>query len=258
MFLYSPSSKWSAKSLVAVTAFASGTLLVHAQGAPAYGPPSANTVLHPPQTTHVVVVPSAAERPPVPYPFTIQRSHSYWQTHGFDLAASATGNFQQVVTEQRPSRTNPTESVGLLVNIREHPVSWFGLELNYGFNSFSQRYQSVATGASLGRILQNQHEATAGYVFHIKSPYVQPFFTLGGGASNFRPKGPNSQIANQWRGTYMYEVGFDFVPKKHPHFGLRIQEHGLFYKAPDFHIASLRSNGYIHQAKPSAGFFFRF
>lgn len=196
--------------------------------------------------------------PPVPYPYTVQRTHSYWQTHGFDLAASATGRYQQVVTDQNPALTNPTEGVGLLVNVREHPVSWFGLELNYSFQPYSERYSSATTGAAVGRLRQDQHEATAGYVFHFKVPGIQPFVTLGGGALNFRPAKGSAQFENQWRGTYMYEVGFDFVSRSHPHFGVRVQEHGLFYKAPDYHVASLRSNGYIHQAMPSAGIFYRF
>ncbi|MGI4827622.1 MAG: hypothetical protein ACRYFU_05445, partial [Janthinobacterium lividum] len=68
----------------------------------------------------------------------------------------------------------------------------------------------------------------------------------------------NPQYDNQWRGTYMYEVGFDFVSRSHPHFGVRVQEHGLFYKAPDYYVANFRSNGYVHQAMPSAGVFYRF
>jgi len=192
------------------------------------------------------------------YPYTIQRTHSYWQTHGFDFAASASGRYQQVVTDQSPSLTNPTEGVGLLVNVREQPVSWFGLELNYSYNHYGERFTSAATGTSIGRIQQDQHEATAGYILHIKAPGIQPFITLGGGGINFRGTKANPQYDNQWRGTYMYEVGFDLASRKHPHFGVRVQEHGLFYKAPDFHVANFRSNGYVHQALPSAGVFFRF
>jgi hypothetical protein len=192
------------------------------------------------------------------YPYTIQRTHSYWATHGFDLAASVNGRYQQVITDQRPALTNPTEGLGVLASVREQVVPWFGVELNYGFNHYSERFTSFTNGASIGRVQQDQHEATAGYILHIKAPGIQPFITLGGGGLNFRGTKANPQFGNQWRGTYMYEVGFDFISRKHPHFGVRVQEHGLFYKAPDFHVAELRSNGYIHQAMPSAGVFFRF
>lgn len=202
--------------------------------------------------------PQVSQGPTQVYPYTIQKTHSYWATHGFDLAASVNGRYQQTVTDQRPALTNPTEGLGVLVNVREQVVPWFGLEMNYGYNRYSERFNSAATGAAIGRLQQDQHEATAGYILHIKAPAVQPFITLGGGAINFRGTKANPQFDNQWRGTYMYEVGFDFVSRKSPHFGVRIQEHGLFYKAPDFHVASLRSNGYVHQAMPSAGVFFRF
>lgn len=202
--------------------------------------------------------PQSQGGPMAVYPFTIQRTHSYWQTHGFDFAASASGRYQQIVTSQQPARTNPTEGLGVLVNIREHPVPWFGLELNYGFNHYSERFTSASTGFAIGRLQQDQHEATAGYLLHIRAPGIQPFIALGGGGINFRGTHANPQYGNQWRGTYMYEVGFDFVSRNHPHFGVRVQEHGLFYKAPDYHIAGLRSNGYIHQAMPSAGLFYRF
>lgn len=192
------------------------------------------------------------------YPYTVQRTHNYWATHGFDLGASVNGRFQQVVTNQQPAQTDPTEGLGVLAQIRENPFPWFGLELNYGFNKYSERFTSTATGTAVGRFQQDQHEATAGYTFHFKTPGIQPFITVGGGGLNFRGTKANPQFDNQWRGTYMYEVGFDFVSRKHPHFGVRVQEHGLFYKAPDFYVATYRSNGYIHQAMPSAGLFYRF
>jgi hypothetical protein len=195
---------------------------------------------------------------PQAYPYVVQENHSYWHGHSVDIGASATGRYQQVVTNQQPAVTSPTEGVGALLNVRLHPVSWAGLEFNYSYNRFGQRFYSAATGAQTARIDQDEHEATAGYVIHIKSPYVQPFVVLGGGAINFRGTKANPQFDNQWRGTYMYEVGFDFVSKKAPHFGIRVQEHGLFYKAEDYHVANLRSNGYIHQAMPSAGIFYRF
>jgi hypothetical protein len=202
--------------------------------------------------------PQATQGPTQAYSYTIQRTHSYWATHGFDLAASVNGRYQQTVTDQQPALTNPTEGLGVLVNVREQVVPWFGLEMNYSYSRYSERFNSAATGLAIGRLQQDQHEATAGYILHIKAPGIQPFVTLGGGAINFRGTKANPQFDNQWRGTYMYEVGFDFVSRKQPHFGVRVQEHGLFYKAPDFHVASLRSNGYIHQAMPSAGVFFRF
>lgn len=182
----------------------------------------------------------------------------YLHTHGFDLAGSGTGRFQNDVTRQSPALAGSTQGVGFLANIREHPTSWFGLELNYGYNKYSEHYNSRVTGVGRTNLQIGQHEATAGYVFHIRTPYVQPFIVLGGGGVNFRGTESNPQIGNQWRGAAMYEVGLDFVSKRQPHVGFRVQEHGLFYKAPDFYVANLRSNSWVHQAAPSVGVFYRF
>lgn len=184
----------------------------------------------------------------------------YFHTHGFDLAGSGTGRYQTSVTHQSPYLAGNTEGVGFLANIREHPTSWFGLELNYGYNKYSEHYRVTAEGGPVTSVQLEQHEATAGYVFHIKTPWVQPFVVLGGGGIDFRPTPSSSAIVSndQWRGAAMYEVGLDFVSKRQPHVGFRLQEHGLFYKAPDFYVASFRSNGWVHQASPAAGVFYRF
>ncbi|MGI4831310.1 MAG: hypothetical protein ACRYFU_24485, partial [Janthinobacterium lividum] len=144
--------------------------------------------------------PALLAQGPQAYPYVVQEKGSYWHQHSFDLAGSAVGRFQQTVTTQQPSTTNPTEGVGALANVRLHPVSWAGLELNYSYNRFTNRYAPASTGTPVTRLQQSEHEATAGYVLHIKSPYVQPFVVLGGGGVNFRPTGANPQYANQWRG----------------------------------------------------------
>ena len=194
---------------------------------------------------------------PPTYPYIVQEKGSYWHGHAVDLAVSATGRFQQVVTTQQPNLTSPTEGVGVLTQLRAHPVSGFGLEVDYSYNRYTDRY-SPATGTPVTRVQQDQHEATAGYVFHFRAPYVQPFVVVGGGALYLKSIKPNLQYGDQWRGTYMYGVGFDFVSKKAPHLAFRVQEHGLFYKSQDFYQAELRSNGYIHEAMPSAGLVYRF
>ena len=256
------SLKIKARMVLSLSLFGAATLPIYAQGpsesatAPIASSSLDSQVPESPQTSFSPALPGQPSNQA--YPYVVQRTHSYWATHGFDLGVNVNGRYQQVVTDQRPALTNPTQGLGVLVNIRENPFPWFGLSLNYGYNRYSERFASAATGASIGRLQQDQHEATAGYIFHFKTRGIQPFITVGGGGLNFRGTKANPQISNQWRGTYMYEVGFDFVSRKHPHFGVRVQEHGLFYKAPDFRVANFRSNGYIHQALPSAGLFYRF
>ena len=191
-------------------------------------------------------------------------SHSYWHTHGFDLAALGTGRLQQNIDEQGPATVGQSFNTGFLANIREHPVSWAGIEFDYGYQKYSEHYRLGGT-VPYNRPV-SQQEATAGYVFHIKTPWVQPFVVLGGGGVYFRSlriqppagNGLNEPIGDQWRGTYMANIGFDFTSKHAKNFGIRIEEHSLFYKAPDFYNAQLRSNAWVHQAMPAAGFFYRF
>lgn len=182
----------------------------------------------------------------------------YLRTHGFDIAGMATGRYQTSVTHQSPNLAGTTNGVGFLGSVREHPVSWFGLELNYGYNRYTEHYRVTPAGGPVNYVQLQQNEATAGYVFHIKTPYVQPFVVLGGGGVNFSPILATTVLPSQWRGAAMYDVGLDFVPKRQPHVGFRIQEHGLFYKAPDFYVANYRSNSWVHQALPAAGVFYRF
>ncbi len=191
---------------------------------------------------------------------------SYFKTHGFDLAGNATGRYQTSITNQSPFAAGNTEGVGFLANIREHPVSWFGLELDYGYNKYTEHYRTLSLSTPGINVPVQQHEATAGYVFHVKTPVVQPFIVLGGGGVYFKSSriqppygtGLDQPRGDQWRGAAMYAVGVDFTSKKQPHLGMRIQEHGLFYKAPDFYTSYFRSNSWVHQALPSAGVFYRF
>ena len=197
---------------------------------------------------------------------TPPESHSYWHTHGFDLAGLGTGRLQQNIDQQGPATVGQSFNAGFLANIREHPVSWAGIEVDYGYQKYTEHYRLSPTGPSVAYQPIQQHEATAGYVFHIKAPWVQPFVVLGGGGVYFRSSrvqppagtGLDQPIGDQWRGAYMANVGFDFTSKRAKNFGIRIEEHSLFYKAPDFYNASLRSNAWVHQAMPSAGFFYRF
>ena len=198
--------------------------------------------------------------------YTAPESHSYWHTHGFDLAGMINGRLQQPITDETPNLAGQTLNAGFLGTIREHPVSWAGIEFDYGYNKYTEHYRTQPAGGVVNYVPIQQHEATAGYVFHIKTPWVQPFVVLGGGGVNFRSSrvqppagsGLNGQYGDQWRGAYMANVGFDLTSKRAKNFGVRIQEHSLFYKAPDFYQASFRSNAWVHQALPSIGFFYRF
>lgn len=182
----------------------------------------------------------------------------FYKIRGLEAGASATGRYVTPISNENSVTPRPTEGVGLLVTLRAAPKSWLGLEANYGLNHYNERYstQGVTDRTVNDRINTYQHEATLGYVLHLKTLYgIQPFVVVGGGATDFLPRGGGQ---NQWRGAGMYEVGFDYIPKRSPHVGFRIQQHALLYKAPDYYQNALRSNTWVHQSSPAAGVFVRF
>lgn len=180
--------------------------------------------------------------------------------HGLEAGVNATGRYTHVLSHETQATPDFTEGVGFLLNLREQPYSWLGVEANYGYSKFDLRYHGTSNNptAVVGNVVSTtQHEATFGYVAHVKTMWgVSPFIVVGGGATDYVPhrdRGPN-----QWRGTGMYEVGFDVVPKWSPNVAFRFQQHALVYKAPDFYADLLRSNSWIHQSSPSAGVVMRF
>lgn len=184
----------------------------------------------------------------------------YKKLHGLEAGLNATGRYLTPIANQNAVTPRMTEGVGFLLNLREQPYSWLGLEANYGYSKFNERYNANASNPSaavLNIVPTTQHEATLGYVAHLKTMWgVSPFLVVGGGALDFVPHRDHGP--NQWRGTGMYEVGFDIIPKWTPRVGFRFQQHGLIYKAPDFYADGLRSNSWVHQSSPSAGVVMRF
>jgi hypothetical protein len=177
----------------------------------------------------------------------------FYKIRGLEAGASATGRYVTPISNENSVTPQPTEGVGLLVTLRAAPKSWLGLEANYGLSHDDQRYFVQGGKTTINTF---QHEATLGYVIHVKTLYgLQPFVVIGGGATDFQARGG---VQNQWRGVGMYEVGFDYIPKRSPNVGFRIQQHALLYKAPDFYVDSLRSNTWVHQSSPAAGVFVRF
>ena len=138
---------------------------------------------------------------------TPPESHSYWHTHGFDLAALGTGRLQQNIDQQGPATVGQSFNAGFLANIREHPVSWAGIEFDYGYQKYTEHYRFSPSQPFVAYQPIQQHEATAGYVFHIKTPWVQPFVVLGGGGVYFKSSrvqppagsGLDNAIGDQWR-----------------------------------------------------------
>lgn len=203
----------------------------------------------------------------------------FYKLHGASVSVGATGNYLETltsnaapvtfntVTPQGVTLTNTvsgqtqynTSSLGFLTSLQFHPVPWAGIEVNYGYQHYQERYSyylassPVRMGTS---IPTSTHEATGAYQFHPKHIPFQPFVNVGGGAIDFVPTlgGPN-----QWRGAGLLETGFDIVmPATQRKLALRIQGRGLFYRAPNFNNAALSTRSWRVSAEPNASFVYRF
>lgn len=174
-----------------------------------------------------------------------------YKLHNADVAVGATGQFTRTITSDSPNVQQTTDSPGFLLSFRDHPVAWAGVELNYGFTRYSQRY-SYGAGLSTSNPA-SVHEATAAYLFHPHFKHLQPFVGVGGGALGFRP-GVGS---DQWRGAGLVETGLD-IPTRNRHLGFRVQGRTLFYRAPNFGNSQISSRSWVASVEPSASVYIRF
>ncbi len=203
--------------------------------------------------------------------------YKYLPQHGASVSVGATGNFVTPMTENpNPVTTvtgiNPatattftnqsqyiTSSVGFLTSLQFHPVPWAGVEVNYGYQHYSERFNYNSTssaGTQTASVPTTTHEATAAYQFHPKHIPFQPFVNIGGGAIDFVPTNGGQ---NQWRAAGLLETGFEVgMPHTARKLALRIQGRGLFYRAPNFDNAALSTRSWRASAEPSASFVYRF
>ena len=204
----------------------------------------------------------------------------FYKLHGASVSVGATGNYLETLTENpRPytfSGVDPasgvnltrtyanqqqdnTSSLGFLTSLQFHPVPWAGVEVNYGYQHYSERYTYTVSGLAArqgSRVPVTTHEATGAYQFHPKHIPFQPFVNIGGGAIDFVPTqgGPN-----QWRGAGLLETGFDIaMPYTQRKLALRLQGRGLFYRAPNFYNSAISTGAWRVSAQPSASFVYRF
>ncbi len=176
-----------------------------------------------------------------------------YKLHQVDLGLNATGPFTRVLTSDSPNRQFTTDTTGFLFSLKEHPVSWAGVEFNYGYNQYTNVFRNHF-GAS-ARVKTVNHEATAAYLFHPHIRHLQPFVAVGGGAIDFVPTG--QAVANQWRGAGLVEVGLD-IPTKNPHLGFRAMGRSLIYRAPNFNTPLISTESWVATVEPAGGVYFRF
>jgi len=187
-----------------------------------------------------------------------------------DVGVAATGQFTTSITSQNigsggqvlPHQAT-TDSPGMLATIHIQPASWAGLEFNYQYSRFSERFfraprtQGIVYNPNLNtpvNVSTDFHEATGAYVLHLK-PHkkVSPYVGIGGGYIDFEP----IQVdRNQWRGTGLVDIGFNMQTVSN--LGFRVGARDLIYRAPDYFDTSLSSSRWVSTEEPYAGVYLKF
>jgi len=180
-----------------------------------------------------------------------------YKFHGADIGVDATGQYTTSITSQTDSTNGTplphqgtTDSPGVLVTLRDHPVAWAGVEVNYQYTKFDERFVSGTQPTSL---TTNMHEATAAYLFHPHMRRLSPYVGIGGGALDFIPV---EHLTSQWRGTGLVDVGLDM--QTHSRLGFRIGARDLIYRAPNYGQSQLASSRWVSTEEPYGGVYIKF
>ena len=143
-----------------------------------------------------------------------------------------------------------------MLSVQLHPVSFAGVEVNYGYFRSSEIYTFAYSSSTTQQKLVvpvTTNEATAAYVFHPKHIPLQPFVNIGGGAISFIPR----LASNQWRATGLLETGLD-IPTPNKHLAIRIEGRALVYHSPNFNQPILSTRSWRVTSEPLAGVVYRF
>ncbi len=174
-------------------------------------------------------------------------------TGQFNIATPSGGVIGTTVSNQQQFTTL---SAGVLGSLGFHPRPWAGLEVNYGYTRYSERYTfnySAATPNQALSVPTGFHEATGAYQFHPRHIPFQPFVNVGGGAIFFLPSG----LPYQQRFTGLIETGFD-IPTHTPNLAFRIQGRSLIYRAPNFYNAAISTRSWRATNEPGVSVVYRF
>jgi opacity protein-like surface antigen len=177
-----------------------------------------------------------------------------------DITVSAFGAFQQSSSGNGVNQS-ATNSAGVLATYRYFFTDHQGIEVDYGFSRFNQTYSSptAATPFSFG-VPADMSEATASYVYrHPIGHRLTPFVSAGTGALLFLPDSFSSGgVSGSTFVTpdFVYSAGADLAVSRRV--SLRLGYRGHVFEAPDFRVASIRTNSVTHLAEPFAGLSFHF
>lgn len=196
------------------------------------------------------------------------------QLSRIDFAVSGIGSFTKdtsgtnnlgVKIDQIPSST-----LGALVTVRYTKSPYFGLEFNYTYARYNQKFK-CNTGTPTfpcnpgdfvyfpGGVQNNASEYSFGYVIHPPREFfgTKPFISVGAGTTAFRPTtGGGQGLHSRARMTYFYAAGLE--KQLSPHFGVRAQFRQTFFKAPDFGESLITLQQQTWTIEPGVGFVIHF
>lgn len=212
---------------------------------------------------------------------TPSQHSQWWKLNHGSVSVGGTGQFtteltsdpQTVATTSNDATVaafgqnqKTTWSAGFLTSLQLAPRSWAGVQVNYGFSHYQERYtynlSNVAAQQSYA-VPADWHEATAGYLIHPKHIPFQPYVVVGGGAIGFRPdrnafnKLSVSYDSPQWRGAGLLEAGFD-LPTPNKHIGFRISGRSLYYRAPNFGNSTISTRSWRVTTEPAISAYYKF
>lgn len=199
-----------------------------------------------------------------------------------DIAASLYGAFNGS-TSGNGVQQSPSNSAGVLVELRHIRNPLIGYEATYAYNRADQKYSSnpgnppcPTSGCIVPMpftVPNNAHQVTGDWIVSLKVANLKPFALAGGGLLLNVPSSGSVTVVQcntfsnvcqsttastntSTKGVFVYGAGLDWTLL--PHLGLRFQYRGNLYKAAALTTAFSSTNAFTRTAQPMAGAFFRF
>src|SRR5215471_10391211 len=175
----------------------------------------------------------------------------------FDISLNANGLFP-AHAEGNGLALRPSASAGVLMSFRYLPARFVGLEFNYAHARDTQYFTNAGVESA---VHTGVHEVTGAYVLNLpwRSSRLQPFALVGAGIMQFNPIKSGTSLSgtqSQTKPAVLWGAGVNYDLSRH--LALRLQYRGLFYAAPDFKVASLKTDRWQPMSQPSFGIVYRF
>ena len=174
-----------------------------------------------------------------------------------DVSISATEVIAPNVNGLDVFPAHQTKTTGALLSYRYMLTPRSALELNYDWAQNTIRYNA---NSFPGFVHARQEEISGAYVYSRTYGRYNPFVEGGIGALIYTPirdngtsdlsTNQNTNVGALFGGGVAYEIS--------PSFDIRVEYRGFVLKAPDFGVASFKTNRYFVTSTPAIGFAYHF